>query len=80
MSTALALRSPAELDSPARCSAGMALQTLAGTVSAFFALESFDERRGVAIYALRIVNRTASALICRTWILAQRRRRARLSG
>jgi hypothetical protein len=71
MSTALALRAPAELDSPARCSAGMALQTLAGTVSAFFALESFDERRGVAMYALRIVNRTASALICRTWILSR---------
>ena len=71
MSTALALRAPADLDSPARLGAGMALQTLAGTVSAFFALESFDERRGVAIYALRVVNRTASALICRTWVLSR---------
>ena len=49
----------------------MALQTLAGSVSAFFALESFDQRRGVAIYALRVVNRTASALVCRTWIVSR---------
>jgi len=48
----------------------MALQTLAGSVSAFFALESFDKRRGVAIYALRVVNRTTAALICRTWVVS----------
>ena len=47
------------------------MQTLAGSVSAFFALEGFDRRRGVATYALRIVNRTASALICRTWVVLQ---------
>jgi hypothetical protein len=49
----------------------MALQTLAGSVSAFFALESFDRRRGVAIYALRVVNRTTTALICRTWVVSR---------
>lgn len=45
------------------------MQTLAGSVSAFFALESFDRRRGVATYVLRVVNRTQSTLICRTWVI-----------
>jgi hypothetical protein len=71
LSTALALRAPAESGSLARFGSGMALQTLAGSVSAFFALESFDERRGVAIYALRVVNRTTAALVCRTWVLSR---------
>jgi hypothetical protein len=33
-------------------------------------LESFDRRRGVATYALRVINRTKGALICRTWVLS----------
>lgn len=45
------------------------MQTAAGSVSAFFALEGFDRRRGVATYALRVINRTKSALVCRTWVL-----------
>jgi hypothetical protein len=45
------------------------VQTAAGGVSAFFALEGFDRRRGVATYALRVINRTKSALVCRTWVL-----------
>lgn len=49
----------------------MALQTLAGSVSAFFSLESFDRRRGVAIYTLRVINRTPAALICRTWVMSR---------
>jgi len=71
VSTALALPSPAQSGSWARFGSSMALQTLAGSVSAYFALESFDKRRGVAIYALRVVNRTASALVCRTWIVSR---------
>jgi hypothetical protein len=46
------------------------MQTLAGSVSAFFALEGFDRRRGVATYVLRVVNRTQSTLICRTWVVS----------
>ncbi|HVR46018.1 MAG TPA: hypothetical protein VMT95_05225 [Candidatus Binatia bacterium] len=71
MSTALALHAPARSGALARFGSGMALQTLAGSVSAFFALESFDRRRGVAIYALHVVNRTMAALICRTWIVSR---------
>lgn len=50
--------------------AGAAMQTAAGSVSAFFTLEGYDRRRGVATYALRVINRTKSALICRTWVLS----------
>lgn len=57
--------------SPVRFGSGTAMQTLAGSVSAFFALESFDKRRGVATYMLRVVNRTHSALICRTWVISR---------
>ncbi len=71
MSTALALPAPARSGTLARFGSGMALQTLAGSVSAFFALESFDRRCGVAIYALRVVNRTAAALVCRTWVVSR---------
>jgi hypothetical protein len=46
------------------------MQTLAGSVSAFFALEAFDRGRGVATYALRVVNRTHSTLFCRTWVIS----------
>lgn len=71
MSTALATLAPAELQTPAQYGSGTAVQTLAGTVSAFFALERFNRRRGIATYALRVVNRTASALVCRTWIVSR---------
>jgi hypothetical protein len=70
MSAALATLQPAGLQTSVRGS-GTALQTLEGSVSAFFALEAFDRRRGVATYALRVVNRTASALVCRTWVISR---------
>jgi len=70
MSTALATLRPAELDLHLRGS-GTALATLEGSVSAFFALEGFDRRRGVATYTLRVVNRTAETLICRTWVVTR---------
>jgi hypothetical protein len=70
VSTALARRTPADLQ-PAQIGSGIAQQTLAGSVSAFFALESFDRRGGVATYALRVINRTASMLICRTWVVSR---------
>jgi hypothetical protein len=70
LSTALALPAAARTGGLARFGSGMALQTLAGSVSAFFALETFDRRRGVAIYALRVVNRTTAALVCRTWVVS----------
>jgi hypothetical protein len=71
MSTALALRVPAQLRSqPCGVGFGTAVQTLEGCVSAFFALDGYDRRTGVANYALRVVNRTRSALVCRTWIIA----------
>jgi len=50
---------------------GRALRTPAGSVSAFFALEGYDRRRGIATYALRVINRTKSPLLCRTWILSR---------
>jgi hypothetical protein len=68
---ALALRKSGGLAATSRLGAGMALQTLAGSVSAFFALEHFDQRRGVAIYSLRVVNRTSSALVCRTLVISR---------
>jgi hypothetical protein len=68
---ALAVRGTVALEPSPRPGSGMALQTLAGTVSAFFTLESFDRRRGVAIYALRVINRTPEALVCRTWVLSR---------
>ncbi|MGB6951192.1 MAG: hypothetical protein WBE15_04525, partial [Candidatus Cybelea sp.] len=46
------------------------MQTASGCVSAYFELESFDRRRGVALYGLRVINRTKGALVCRTWVLA----------
>ena len=47
------------------------MQTPEGSVSAFFSLETFDRRRGVALYALRVINRTQSALVCRTWVISR---------
>ncbi|MFY9632969.1 MAG: hypothetical protein WAJ94_15315 [Candidatus Cybelea sp.] len=55
---------------PPRFRAGAAMQTASGCVSAYFELESFDRRRGVALYGLRVINRTKGALVCRTWVLA----------
>ncbi|MFY9718664.1 MAG: hypothetical protein WAK16_03385 [Candidatus Cybelea sp.] len=74
MGAALALRSAARLarSSSARIRSGATLQSPAGTVSAFFALEAFDRRRGVAIYALHVVNQTKSTLVCRTWVTSQK--------
>jgi hypothetical protein len=66
----LPARRARRLPAPARLRAGVGLQTAAGSVSAFFSLESFDRRRGVATYALRVINRTKCALICRTWVLS----------
>lgn len=65
----LPARRAARLAPTARFRSGAAVQTAAGGVSAFFALEGFDRRRGVATYALRVINRTKSALVCRTWVL-----------
>ncbi len=69
-SEALPARRARRLPAPSRLRAGVGLQTAAGSVSAFFSLESFDRRRGVATYALRVINRTKGALICRTWVLS----------
>ncbi len=71
MSTALAMRAPGTLCSPAGAGVGTAVQTLEGCVSAFFGLDDYDRRGGVANYALRVVNRTRSALVCRTWVIAR---------
>lgn len=71
MSSALATLAPAQIQSTPHSGSGIGLQTPAGCVSAFFALDAYDRRSGVATYALRVVNRTTSALICRTWIVAQ---------
>lgn len=70
MSTALATLAPAQIES-AVSGSGIGLQTLDGCVSAFFALEAYDRRSGAATYALRVVNRTTSALICRTWVVSR---------
>jgi hypothetical protein len=48
---------------------GTAVQTQNGSVSAVFTLAKFDRRRGCATYALRVVNRSRSALVCRTWVI-----------
>jgi hypothetical protein len=70
-STALAPIVPRYRRPLVRPGSGTTLQTMAGSVLAFFALEHFDRRRGVAMYALRVVNRTASALVCRTWVVSR---------
>jgi len=69
MNQALALRALASVAPAARASFATMPHTPDGCVTACFALESFDRRRGVAIYALRVVNRTASVLLCRTWVV-----------
>lgn len=72
MSSALATLAPAEIQSPAPRGSGIGQQTLAGCVSAFFALHGYDRRSRVATYALRVVNRTTSSLICRTLVVSRR--------
>src|SRR5215469_16711381 len=74
MNNALALRAPARLRSqpPTGVGIGTAVQTLEGCVSAFFALDGYDRHTGVANYVLRVVNRTRSALVCRTWVMSRR--------
>ncbi len=67
----LAPRAPRPLGSFPLAGTGTAMQTLAGSVSAFFALENFDRRRGVATYVLRVVNRTKALLVCRTWVVSR---------
>lgn len=67
---ALALR-PAQLPSPCTGS-GTAMLTAAGGVSAFFSLEAFDARLGLAIYALRVINYTTAALVCRVWTISRK--------
>lgn len=71
MSTALATWAPAPLRPPSGAGFATAVQTPEGCVSAFFALDGYDRRSGVANYALRVVNRTRSALVCRTWVIAR---------
>lgn len=71
MNSALALRHAQTLEPSPRFGPGTALQMLSGGVAAFFMLESYDRRRGVATYALQVVNETAAALICRTWVVTR---------
>ena len=47
------------------------MQVTDGSVAAFFALQSFNRRSGVAIYSLRVVNRATSALRCRSLVLSR---------
>jgi hypothetical protein len=47
------------------------VQTRSG-VAAFFVLESYDRRRGVAMYALQVVNETQARLVCRAWVVTRR--------
>ncbi len=54
-----------------RLLADAVVEVAADSVAAFFALRSFDRRSGVAIYSLRVVNRTTSALFCRSLVLSR---------
>ena len=67
---ALALRRPHVPATP-RFGSATSMQTSSGGICAFFALESFERRSGVATYSLRVINRTGSALICRTWVITR---------
>lgn len=71
LGAALPARRSANIAPVSRMRSGAGIQTASGSVSAFFSLEHFDRRRGVATYALRVINRTKSALVCRTWILGE---------
>ena len=70
MSQALALPSLAAAK-PMRATFATMPQTPEGCVTACFALESFDRKRGVATYVLRVINRTTSVLFCRTWVVSE---------
>ncbi len=48
-----------------------ALQTASGSVATSFSLVGYDHRRGLATYALRIVNRSQTALVCRTLVISR---------
>ncbi len=72
MSTALDVWRATPLRSATQRGSATAMQTPEGSVSAFFALETFDRRLGVALYALRVINRTHSSLVCRTWVISRR--------
>jgi len=50
---------------------GTAVQTLSGTVTALFVFETYDRRTSVALYGLRVVNQSASTLICRIWAVTR---------
>jgi hypothetical protein len=69
MTTALALRNARALAPSTAIGSGTTVLTPSGGVSAVFALASYDRRQGVAIYALQIVNRSRSALVCRIWVV-----------
>lgn len=71
MSAALALRDAQTIAPFPRFGCGTAVQTRSG-VAAFFVLESYDRRRGVATYALQVVNETQTRLVCRMWVVTQR--------
>ena len=70
MSQALALRALSAAQ-PMRSSFATMPQTPEGCVTACFALESFDRKRGLATYVLRVINRTTSVLFCRTWVVSE---------
>ncbi len=70
MSSALALREAQALALFPRFGCGTAVQTRSG-VAAFFVLESFDRRRGIATYALQIVNESQARLVCRAWVVTR---------
>lgn len=69
LGAALPARRSANIAPVSRMRSGAGIQTSSGSVSAFFSLEHFDRRSGVATYALRVINRTKSSLVCRTWII-----------
>jgi hypothetical protein len=70
LSSALALRDPQAIAPFPRYGCGTAVQTRSG-VAAFFVLESYDRRRGVATYALQVVNETQARLVCRAWVVTR---------
>ncbi|MGA7354479.1 MAG: hypothetical protein WBW76_03520 [Candidatus Cybelea sp.] len=70
LSSALALRDPQAIAPFPRYGCGTAVQARSG-VAAFFVLESYDRRRGVATYALQVVNETQTRLVCRAWVVTR---------
>ena len=70
LSSALALRDAQAIAPFPRYGCGTAVQARSG-VAAFFVLESYDRRRGVATYALQVVNETQTRLVCRAWVVTR---------